>query len=64
MYIIKITREANEEMKEQMQTLKEEMTEQMQALNDHSNQCIVSELGTANIDLPLKKRFWKPKGPL
>ena len=31
MYIIKNIREANEEMKEQMQTLKEEMKEKMQA---------------------------------
>ena len=38
MYIIKTIREANEEMKEQMQALKEEMKEQMKALNDHTNQ--------------------------
>ena len=36
MYIIKTIREANEEMKEQMQALKE-MKEQMQALNDCTN---------------------------
>ena len=43
MYIIKTIREANEEMKEQMQALKEEMKEQMQALNDCTNQQLKSK---------------------
>ena len=37
MYIIKMIRESNKEMKEQMQALKDEMKEQMQALNDCTN---------------------------
>ena len=37
MYITETIREANKEMKEQMQALKNEMNEQMQALNDHTN---------------------------
>ena len=44
MYIIKTIREANEEMKEQMQALKEEMKEQMQALNDRTNQQIKEQI--------------------
>ena len=38
MYIIKTIREANEEMKKQMQALKDEKKGQMQALNDHTKQ--------------------------
>ena len=37
MYIIKMIREANKEMKEQMQALKDEMKGQMQALNECTN---------------------------
>ena len=37
MYIIKMIREANDEMKEQMHALNDEMKEQMQALNDRTN---------------------------
>ena len=43
-YIIKTIREANEEMKDQMQALKEEMKEQMQALNDHTNQQLKEQI--------------------
>ena len=49
MYIIKSIREANEEMKEQMQALKEEMKEQMQALNDCTNQQLKSKYGKQEI---------------
>ena len=45
--IIKTIREANEEMKEQMQALKEEMKEQMQALNDHTNQQLKEQIQEA-----------------
>ena len=44
MYIIKTIREANKEMKEQMQALKEEMKEQMQALNDRTNQQLKEQI--------------------
>ena len=44
MYIIKIIREANKEMKEQMQALKEEIKEQMQALNDCTNQQLKEQI--------------------
>ena len=47
MYIIKTIREANEEMKEQMQALKEEMKEQMQALNDRTNQQLKEQIREA-----------------
>uniref|UniRef100_A0A8D2DXR3 RNA-directed DNA polymerase n=1 Tax=Sciurus vulgaris TaxID=55149 RepID=A0A8D2DXR3_SCIVU len=44
MYIIKTIREANEEIKEQMQALKEEMKEQMQALNNHTNEQLKEQI--------------------
>ena len=47
MYIIKTIREANEEMKEQIQALKEEMKEQMQALNDRTNQQLKEQIREA-----------------
>ena len=47
MYIIKTIREANKEMKEQMQALKDEMKEQMQALNDHTNQQLKEQIREA-----------------
>ena len=47
MYVIKTIREANEEMKEQMQALKEEMKEQMQALNDRTNQQLKEQIREA-----------------
>ena len=47
MYLIKTIREANEEIKDQMQTLKEEMKEQMQALNDRTNHQLKEQIGEA-----------------
>ena len=47
MQITKMTREENEEMKEEMQALKEEMKEQMQALNDHTNQQLKQQIREA-----------------
>ena len=44
MYIIKTIREANEEMKDQMQALKEEMREQMQTSNDRTNQQLKEQI--------------------
>ena len=44
MYIIKMIRETNEELKEQMQALKEEMKEQIQALNDCNNQQLKEQI--------------------
>ena len=38
MYIIKMIREANEEMQDQMQALNDEMKEQTQALKNCNNQ--------------------------
>ena len=44
MYIIKMIREANEEIKEQMQALKDEMKGQMQALNDPTNRQLKEQI--------------------
>ena len=48
MYIIKMIREANEEMKEQMQALKDEMKRQMQAFNDLTNWLLKEQIQEAN----------------
>ena len=47
MYIIKTIKEANEEIKKQMQALKEEMKEQMQALNDRTNNQLKEQIREA-----------------
>uniref|UniRef100_A0A8D2DIM8 L1 transposable element RRM domain-containing protein n=1 Tax=Sciurus vulgaris TaxID=55149 RepID=A0A8D2DIM8_SCIVU len=47
MYIIKMIREANEEMKEQMQALNDEMKEQMQALIDRTNRQLKEQIQEA-----------------
>ena len=47
MYIIKTIREANKEMKDQMQASKDEMTEQIQALNDQTNQQLKEQIREA-----------------
>ena len=65
MYIIKTIREANREMKEQMQALKEDMKEQMQALNDRTNQQLKEQIREArdhlNKDLEILKKRKKQK---
>ena len=47
MYIIKMIREANDEMVEQMQALNDEMKDHMQASNDHTNQQLKDQIWEA-----------------
>ena len=48
MYIIRMIREANNEMKEQMHALNDEKKEQMQALKDRTNWQLKEQIQEAN----------------
>ena len=67
MYIIKTIREANKEMKNQMQALKDEMKGQMQALNDHTNQQLKEQIRKArdhfNKELEILKKKQTNRNP-
>ena len=47
MYIIKMIREANDDMKEQMQALNDEMKQQMLAMNDCTNRQLKEQIQEA-----------------